>query len=160
MSELHPSPPEAFSLTEVVLSLGIVSVVIVLLLAMLPTGLRSSRDSMEETRAIALLAAVEADLRMAETSPSPVFQLAPTPATFTNGSSTVSMTTNWFDRDGQRVGSRTNAFFGVRLRQFTREQSGANPAVHVNLQAWWPAQAAPTNAAGVTEIFSLVPKIQ
>ena len=51
----------AFSLVEVTLALGIASFAIVLLVALLPIGLRSTRDSLEESAALNVIAAVVAD---------------------------------------------------------------------------------------------------
>lgn len=55
---------EAFSLVEVVLALGIASFSLLLLLALLPTGIRSNRDSFEESEAVNILQTIIADRRV------------------------------------------------------------------------------------------------
>ena len=56
-----PAARLAFSLVEVTLALGIASFAIVLLVALLPVGIRSTRDSLEESAALNVIAAVVAD---------------------------------------------------------------------------------------------------
>lgn len=51
----------AFSLVEVVLSLGITSFALLAIVALLPIGLQSTKDSLEETGAVNVLNAVIAD---------------------------------------------------------------------------------------------------
>ena len=51
----------AFSLVEVVLAMGIVSFALIILLALLPIGLKSNSDSMGESQGVNLLQALIAD---------------------------------------------------------------------------------------------------
>jgi len=51
----------AFSLVEVVMAIGIVSFSLILLVALLPIGLKSNRDSMQESLAVNLLQSMIAD---------------------------------------------------------------------------------------------------
>lgn len=53
----------AFSLVEVAIAIGIVAFVMLAVLALLPLGIKSNAISAEETRAVCILSAVEADLR-------------------------------------------------------------------------------------------------
>ena len=54
---------KAFSLVEMALALGIATFALVSLLALLPVGIKTNQVSTEETRAVFLLSALEADLR-------------------------------------------------------------------------------------------------
>jgi type II secretory pathway pseudopilin PulG len=51
----------AFSLVEVVLALGIVSFAVLLILGLLPIGLQSTRDSLDETEALNVISQIVAD---------------------------------------------------------------------------------------------------
>jgi uncharacterized protein (TIGR02598 family) len=51
----------AFSLVEVVLAMGLISFALIILLALLPVGLKSNIDSMGESEAVNLLQALIAD---------------------------------------------------------------------------------------------------
>jgi len=53
----------AFSLTEVVLALGIASFCLLILLGMLPVGLNSNKSSREETAALNVVSRISADLQ-------------------------------------------------------------------------------------------------
>ncbi len=53
----------AFSLVEVVLAIGIIAFALLMVVALLPIGIKINKISAEETRAINLLSLLEADLR-------------------------------------------------------------------------------------------------
>ena len=52
-----------FSLVEVVIALGLFAFVLVVMLALLPTGIKSNKASIEDTTAAGILTMLEADLR-------------------------------------------------------------------------------------------------
>ncbi|MDR1146287.1 MAG: hypothetical protein LBK71_09150 [Verrucomicrobiales bacterium] len=52
---------QAFSLVEVVLAIGIMAFGLIVIIGLLPAGLRSNRDSTEESQAVNLMQAVIAD---------------------------------------------------------------------------------------------------
>ena len=54
---------KGFSLVELALALGVVSFVMIALFGLLPTGLNTNDAAVQETGAVNVLAAVEADLR-------------------------------------------------------------------------------------------------
>ncbi|XHR31244.1 MAG: hypothetical protein ACFUZC_11960 [Chthoniobacteraceae bacterium] len=69
-------PPLAFSLIEVVLALGIFTFAIVSVFSLLPNGLQSSRDSVEESAVVNVLCAVIADRKAtASSTTSTIYQL-------------------------------------------------------------------------------------
>jgi uncharacterized protein (TIGR02598 family) len=80
----------AFSLVEVVTSLAIVSFALLVIVALLPMGLQSTRDTIEETGAVNALSAIIADRQATSlTNASQVYQL---PALTTS----MSVTTDYF----------------------------------------------------------------
>lgn len=52
-----------FSLVEVVIALGLFAFVLLIMLALLPTGIKSNKVSVEDTNAVGILSMIEADLR-------------------------------------------------------------------------------------------------
>lgn len=58
----------AFSLVEVVLAIGIITFGLIVLLGLLPTGIKSNRDSSEESQAVNLLYALVADRQATSSS--------------------------------------------------------------------------------------------
>ena len=52
-----------FSLVEVVIALGLFAFALLLMVALLPTGIKSNKVSVEETNAVGILTTLEADLR-------------------------------------------------------------------------------------------------
>ena len=66
----------AFSLVEVVLAMGVVAFGLIVIVALLPIGLKSNRDSIEESQAVNLLQALVADRHAAGYgTASPVYNL-------------------------------------------------------------------------------------
>jgi type II secretory pathway pseudopilin PulG len=60
----HPDSPlddRAFSLVEVVLALGVATFAILAIVALLPAGIKSTKDSLDETRALTVLNEIVAD---------------------------------------------------------------------------------------------------
>ncbi|HEY8966061.1 MAG TPA: Verru_Chthon cassette protein B [Candidatus Methylacidiphilales bacterium] len=60
-----PTRPAGFSLIEVVIAIGVVSLAILPLIALLPAGLKTNRSSTAQTGAMGLLTAISADIRTA-----------------------------------------------------------------------------------------------
>jgi type II secretory pathway pseudopilin PulG len=52
-----------FTLVEVAVAIGVIAFALLTLVALLPIGMKSNQISAEETRAVSILSAVEADLR-------------------------------------------------------------------------------------------------
>lgn len=67
----------AFSLTEVVIALGIFVFALVAILGLMPMGLKLSADSREEARAMQTLAALAASIRAAATTDQTNYTAAP-----------------------------------------------------------------------------------
>lgn len=58
MTRHHPFHRLAFSLVEVVLALGVISIAIVAILGLIPTGLQTSHSSQDETRSAQIAQAI------------------------------------------------------------------------------------------------------
>lgn len=65
-----------FSLVEVVVALGVISIALVSIIALLPVAVKSNKTSAEETFAVGILTAVEMDLRNSASAVSPIYGLA------------------------------------------------------------------------------------
>ena len=63
MKRLSHTPKAAFSLVEVVAAVGVVAIGIIAILGLLPSGLNSSRDTANETRAALMAQSVYTTLR-------------------------------------------------------------------------------------------------
>lgn len=61
-------PTSAFSLVEVTLALGIAAFCLIAIFGMIPAGLNSNKDSLRETAAASLIAAIVSDLRVTPAS--------------------------------------------------------------------------------------------
>ncbi len=71
-----PRISRAFSLVEVILALGIATFGILVIVALLPVGIQSTKDSLEETGAVNVLSEVIADRQATPFSqPSQIYQL-------------------------------------------------------------------------------------
>jgi len=146
--------PNAFSLVEVVLSLGIVVFAGFALIGLLAVGLQNSQDSRERTQAATIAEAICTTRRAAPTndfttalSPQPNFPLPrldnpPVPSSMTAGI--------YLTRDGATTNSAANGSFGFLYRVTP------NTAAHVSsvyICLYWPPEASPAN--GNTSHFDL-----
>jgi hypothetical protein len=123
----------AFSLIEVVLALGVATFAIVVIVALLPVGLQSSRDTVEESSALNILSSLVADRRATPfTSSSGIYQLS----ALTN----LVSTTNTFGigDHNQAVANLNQASYRI-VCVFTPPTAGTlNPYVG-HFTASWPA---------------------
>jgi uncharacterized protein (TIGR02598 family) len=140
----HLRYSEAFSLVEVVVALGIATFGILVIAALLPVGIKSTKDSVEETKAINVMSEVIADRRATPYNQlSSVYQL---PA-LTNMMAPV---TNSFGVTSDDV--LTAQFNQARYRVayvVTPPASGSFNPYEVWLMVSWPAPT--TNASGSVE---------
>jgi Tfp pilus assembly protein PilV len=153
---LSPRRPNAFSLVEVTLALGIAAVSLLAIFALLPVGVKTSQVAIEQTASTDLLSAVAADLRAtpvttprggAATSPRFGIAIPPNPV----GANTT--TTLYFTSEGR---FSTTLAVASRYRvsvTFLPNGGEARAATFAHLNATWPAPAAPINAEGTAETF-------
>lgn len=142
-----PSPPTGFSLVEITLSLGVMSICLLAVLGLLPIASQTNRSAAADTAAASIASAVLADIRA-------------TPRAATNSSQfAVPFNANsvlFFDAEGQATSTvSTNSIYRTEVT-FPVNSSGANAATFVHVKVSWPAAASPANAAGRTEMFTAV----
>lgn len=158
-----------FSLVEVTLALGVATVSLLAIFALLPLGLRTNQVAIERRAATDVLSTVIGDLRATPvTNPrgspttSPRFAIS-IPA---NPVSNVTAVTLFFNAEGQCStdlegstkpdGSSWAPPLQARYRAtitFAPNGAGARTATFVNLKATWPAPAPLAHAAGSAELF-------
>lgn len=143
----------AFSLVEVVLALGICAFVLVALIGLFSTGLRTGRESEEQVQA-ANLASQILSTRLAAPTSTNLANFAIPAAAMTGAYSNV------FSSSDSLVGldGRTNSTPAYRIicRAGTNAQTGPRLS-QVYIMLSWPYQAPITNAAGRYEVLTYVP---
>lgn len=135
---------QGFSLVEVMLAIGIFVFAIMLLFGLLPLGIKSGSNSVEEVEASQMLDHISQDIRNlgASGNISPLYGLnVPTSGT---GSEEI-----FFSRDLQKTSLSSDRFYRI---ESTIKKDGARYNVH--LRATWPAQADKTNAEGSCEVVT------
>lgn len=89
---MNKSTSRGFSLVEVAIALGLFAFALLIMMALLPTGIRSNKVSVEETNGVGILTMLEADLRNTHAAlnggKSQVFNL-PLPYVITSGTYTL-----------------------------------------------------------------------
>jgi Tfp pilus assembly protein PilV len=146
-----------FSLAEVVIALGIVTVGIVGVLAVFPTALQTGHSAQDETRAAHIAQSVFGSLvagapsRFANVqlplypSPSP----APTPLSidFTTNSGTTPAVTCYADNSGHLIANSTNAAYAIFIYTNNSVPGFTDPASAnaVTVRVAWPANAPAAN---------------
>jgi uncharacterized protein (TIGR02598 family) len=148
--------PDAFSLVEVTLALGVAAISLLAIFALLPVGVKTNHIATEQTASVDILSAVAADLRSTPVtfprggaSTSPRFAI-PIPANPVGGTTT---TTLFFSTEGRHTTAfDTNSRYRVTIT-FAPNGTGSRTATFVELKATWPAAATASNAEGTAEIF-------
>ena len=160
----RPGPLSAFSLVEVTLALGVMAFCLVALLGLLPVGMNSNRDALEQTAAASIASAVAVDLRQTPLAvtgsanfslshrKSPRLQIAlPLPAS--SAPAPASLVTLFFTEDGTvsgSVGADADPTQNPRYRVSTTFYPPVTPqraATLVSILVTWPALADPAAAA-------------
>ncbi len=150
-----PTRKQAFSLIEVVLALGVLSFAILTIVALLPIGLQSNRDSYEESVGTNLIAALVADWRALQvgstnTTDSSVYQLP----RFKQGMTLTNVL--WVTEGGQRTNSAAAARYRVAYKIAPPPTLNSSFApYYVSFVVSWPAQA--TNAVSSVESIAAIP---
>ncbi len=141
----------AFSLVEVVLALSIATFGILVIIALLPVGMQSVKDSLEETTAVNVLSEVIADRQA--TPFSTISTLYHLPA-MTNG---MLQTSNFFGLtdDNAYTSQMTRARYRIDYTVTPPANGSFNP-YQANLKVSWPA--ASTNAVEYIEVVVTFPQ--
>jgi uncharacterized protein (TIGR02598 family) len=146
------SSPRAFSLVEVVLALGISTFAILVIVALLPMGVRLTKDSLEETGALDVLSEVIADRQATPlTNSSTLYQL---PA-LANSTTPV---TNYFGITLTNTVTMTLSQARYRVDYIVSPPAQALDPYQVYLKVSWPAAAANTTNTGSVETIATFPQ--
>jgi uncharacterized protein (TIGR02598 family) len=134
-----------FSLVEITLSLGVMSICLLAVLGLLPIASQTNRLAAADTAAASIAAAVLADIRATPraAATSPQFAVP------FNANSIL-----FFDAEGQATTTLSNGSIYRAEVTFPLNSSGANAATLIHVKVSWPAAASPPNAAGNTEMFT------
>jgi type II secretory pathway pseudopilin PulG len=135
----------AFSLVEVTIALGVMSVSLLTLFALLPVGLKANQSSISQTAATSIIMAVIADMRA-----TPRASATSTQFSITFGSSR----TLYFDSEGSPWPALTASSRFRLVVTFPPSPAGSKVATFSDIQVIWPAAAAVGNAQGSCEMFA------
>lgn len=123
----------AFSLVEVTIALGIVTVGVVIMIGLLPTGLGLARESSDEAMAVNILSSLSTEIA-ASSGLTNQSLLSGIPLTVVNSG------TNYFDEHGRRIGGGTNGDARYKAQWSVRAADAAKDiSQNVYLQVAWPA---------------------
>jgi Tfp pilus assembly protein PilV len=147
----------SFSLLEVVIALGVVTVGIVGILTVFPTALQTGHSAQDETRAAHIAQSVFGSLVAGASSQfsnvrlplSPSPSPAPTPLSInlTTGSGTTPSVTLYADNDGNLLANSTNAAYAILIYTNNSVPGFTDPASanEVTVRVAWPASAPAAN---------------
>lgn len=146
MNSFRKSNDRAFSLVEVVLALGITSFVLVGLVGLLSTGLKSSRESEDQIQAANFASMVIASRRASPINGLPNFAIPATVLTNAygkayNGGTASNSYLKW---DGTLTASSSGAVYQVICMAGTNKMTGSGMA-QVYFVLSWPPQMNLTN---------------
>ncbi len=158
MIPARPAAGGAFSLIEVVLALGVASFCLMAILGLLPAGLRTNRNAIQQATACSILSAALADLTATPpTSPrgaattSPQFGIAVPANPVSAGTTTATL---YFVGDGQWSTTRQASSLYRLTVTAIPNGAGTRTATFLDLVVSWPAQAAVAAADGKVETFA------
>jgi len=143
---------QGFTLTEVMVALGLFVFALTTLMTVIPFGMDQVRNASNESRGIGFLEAIREDAGLtlsAGGSTTPRFEI-PVP---TDGN--PADIHFLLGEDGERVTGR-NATFRVR-GTFRTPTSGTRGPAKLHLRASWPANAPPGRESGSVELIAAFP---
>lgn len=124
-----------FSLVEVTLALGIIAFALVSLMALLPLGMKTNLDSLEESQAINLVRAVIADRRLTPAKEiSTRFKFSALASLDRKTSGTI-----WLEEDTTTLSSASNARYRMDYTLYPPAAQGQPILAFLRVQ--WPANA-------------------
>ena len=138
----------AFSLVEVTLAMAVASFCLLTMYGLLPVGVKTNRDSVDQGIAADILTAVVADMRATPIT-------SDTSAQFGVDLGSGGDQTIYFDADGGILTSQTGARYALTITLITN-QSGDSAATLAHLTLSWPAgqNASPTGSAQTFAAFN------
>ena len=141
-----------FSLVEVVLSLGIAAFALIAIFGLLPVGLTSNRDSIDQSAASQLAVLLDEDLRSTKSGAlTPVFQIPVPPPPILTQTASAPL---YFQDGAEKTASPTESAF--RVVCLFGPASG-HEAIPVTISITWPASVPAETARGRFESVTMVP---
>jgi uncharacterized protein (TIGR02598 family) len=142
----QPGREHGFSLAEVVIALGVITVGFVAVLGVFPIALQSGHSAQDETRAAHIGQSIFGSLVAGARSQFNNVQLPPTSVSI-NLSAPPNSLTLYADNDGQLSNSATNASYAITLYTNNSVPGFTDPASanQVTVRVAWPANAAASN---------------
>ncbi len=143
----------AFSLIEVVLALGIATFAIVVVAGLLPVGLKLSRESEDESRAINILSAVAADRQATPFGSTSEIYKVPTLV----GSKIIEGSFAVKDDDSYGDSDFGNARYRVSYSLVPPSPDSLNPWM-AYFRIYWPAREGNQNSTALVEKVVAIPQ--
>ncbi len=145
-----PRPARGFTLTEVIIALGLFIFAITALMGVIPYGMNQVQTASNESRSLAVLEAVRDDVKLAlatKMKTSVVYKInLPT----SSGDSDIDLK---ISENGEQITGNRNALFRIQGILRNPQASTPNP-IHLNLRATWPANAQPGKETGSVELVA------
>jgi uncharacterized protein (TIGR02598 family) len=144
----HSAGTRSFSLLEVVIALGVITVGVVGVLAVFPTALQTGHSAQDETRAAHIAQSVFGSLVAGATSQFNNAGLPPTPVSIDlTASSSPTSPTLYADTDGNLIPNSTNAAYAIFVYTNNSVPGFTDPGTAnlVTVRVAWPANAPAAN---------------
>jgi uncharacterized protein (TIGR02598 family) len=140
---------DSFSLIEVVIALGVATFAILVIVALLPAGIRSTKDSLDETHAVNILSQIISDRRSTPYANSSSIYSIPA----LTGTTQIS---NYFGilDDDQYSSTLSAATYRVDYI-ITPPASGQLGPYQLYLKVSWPAASTTTNGGAVETVATM-----
>ncbi|HEY3130314.1 MAG TPA: hypothetical protein VGL91_12720 [Acidobacteriota bacterium] len=144
----HSAGTRSFSLLEVVIALGVITVGVVGVLAVFPTALQTGHSAQDETRAAHIAQSVFGSLVAGATSQFNNAGIPPTPVSIDlTASSSPTSPTLYADNDGNLIPNSTNAAYAIFVYTNNSVPGFTDPGIAnlVTVRVAWPANAPAAN---------------
>lgn len=151
MKFIAPTRPQGFTLIEVMVSLGIFTFGIVVIMASLGVSSKDAGNDARRSLAVEILHNCFKDLEFAMVSGVPV---SPTFGLNAVSWTSSAPTTLWFDANGTRVDGMNDAFFKCELIPTLDTSGNSDNLGHLSGRVEWPAKRGKGAPDGEAELFS------
>ena len=146
MRGFRPAGTTAFSLVEVVLAMGIIAFALIIMLGLLPVGLKSNIDSVGESQAVNLIQSLIADRQTtAYSANSLVYNIPALTNVTTPLTSTIYVNEDGVTTNAQPTSARYRVTYTVNPASIVTATATNYPAtslpqpVFINFRVSWPA---------------------
>jgi type II secretory pathway pseudopilin PulG len=133
----HKRPSSGFTLTEVIIALGLFIFAITALMGVIPYGMNQVQTASNESRSLAALEAMRDDIKLGlklQSNETLIYEIG-----LPNGSNNVTIDQR-ISETGARATASQAALFRVQ-GSLTRPAAASADPIHLNLRATWPANA-------------------